>query len=654
MTKIIKKKNQDKRIKTENIAFADFETILSEGNNHVVISYAITDGKTETIKSSYITSGKNIEAQSELLLLEFIELCLNTHEIVYMHNGSHFDFIFVLNILSQKIKTFEVESLCLGNEYYFIKIIDSTGNKVEFRDSYHLMPMSLKEIGKTFAGIKKVEYKIQNVNINNYLDLDIIKEVLNYNQKDSLVLKEGFLTFQKLIYEHFNVDITKTLTLASLSMKIFRVNFYEEENLYALGKKFDTYVRESYFGGKTEVFKPNMEEGGYAYDANSLYSYVMKNNLFPVEEPIFIRKSEMCEDISKQMGFFKVNVLSPSNLKYPFLIFRDTKSFKSDDRGSFTPLGQWQGTYFSEEINYAKNLGYTFEYIEGYIFKSKAPVFENFVNSLYDLRLLYTNNKGLNKVCKLLLNSLYGKFGMQLDLIETKLVFENSPEYINIFKTRNVLTVKKINKMYMLTYSAADMDKFDDYDIPYEIYSKIKKKINESYLNTSTNVAIASSITAYARIYMDSVMRNLGFSNIYYTDTDSIITSKPLANDMVSDSILGKFKLENTIKEGIFIAPKTYCYENRTGEKKIAFKGFSSHLFSYDDFKKHYFENTTLKSEERNDFMKLYNTFQIKSQVISKEHHNQFRKRLKVFDTKTGQWIDTIPRIVPEPINESE
>ena len=50
---------------------------------------------------------------------------------------------------------------------------------------------------------------------------------------------------------------------------------------------------------------------------------------------------------------------------------------------------------------------------KGYTFKA-GKIFSNYVETIYDLRLEAKNNqdKAKDVVCKLLLNSLYGKFGM--------------------------------------------------------------------------------------------------------------------------------------------------------------------------------------------------------------------------------------------------
>ncbi|KAL2930264.1 DNA polymerase [Bienertia sinuspersici] len=68
----------------------------------------------------------------------------------------------------------------------------------------------------------------------------------------------------------------------------------------------------------------------------------------------------------------------------------------------------------------------------------------------------------------------------------------------------------------------------------------------------------AAAITACARIYMYPYTSR---EDCYYTDTDSVVLGNPLPEAVVSSSELGKFKLEEKISKGFFLAPKSYyCY----------------------------------------------------------------------------------------------
>jgi hypothetical protein len=75
------------------------------------------------------------------------------------------------------------------------------------------------------------------------------------------------------------------------------------------------------------------------------------------------------------------------------------------------PLGKWEGMLFSPEMDNAKKFGYKFEILWGYTFKP-ANLFKGYIDILYNLRLKFPISNPLNLIAKLLLNSLYGRFGM--------------------------------------------------------------------------------------------------------------------------------------------------------------------------------------------------------------------------------------------------
>ena len=58
---------------------------------------------------------------------------------------------------------------------------------------------------------------------------------------------------------------------------------------------------------------------------------------------------------------------------------------------------------------------------------------------------------------------------------------------------------------------------------------------DDVYHGLDVNVAIASTITAGARLTM-SKFKNNSLTNLYYTDTDSIVVNRPLNNDFVGNN----------------------------------------------------------------------------------------------------------------------
>jgi hypothetical protein len=100
----------------------------------------------------------------------------------------------------------------------------------------------------------------------------------------------------------------------------------------------------------------------------------------------------------------------------------------------------------------------------------------------------------------------------------------------------------------------------------------------EIYHGTEVNVAIASAITAEARINM-SIFKNNPEFKIYYSDTDSIVTNKPLPDSMVGNA-LGQVKLEYVITKAVFLAPKVYAIITDEGKEIIKVKGLTNEVIS--------------------------------------------------------------------------
>jgi DNA polymerase type B, organellar and viral len=88
---------------------------------------------------------------------------------------------------------------------------------------------------------------------------------------------------------------------------------------------------------------------------------------------------------------------------------------------------------FSEEIYNAMKYGYKFEILRGYIFE-KDFIFSDYIKDLYSIK--ENHNKALYLISKLLLNSLYGRFGMNYDQIFESQEILNNEELIKMIKFR--------------------------------------------------------------------------------------------------------------------------------------------------------------------------------------------------------------------------
>src|SRR5947208_7592892 len=145
----------------------------------------------------------------------------------------------------------------------------------------------------------------------------------------------------------------------------------------------------------------------------------------------------------------------------------------------------------------------------------------------------------MNFIAKILLNSLYGRFGMDDNFTEANVIHK---DYIADFESKfldNILSIENLGE-----------------------YKLVICKLNEINEEATHNVSIgiAAAITAYARIHMSQFKNNPNLK-LYYTDTDSIYIDKPLPDHLVSNTILGKMKLKYILNDAIFLAPKVYYLE---------------------------------------------------------------------------------------------
>lgn len=127
-------------------------------------------------------------------------------------------------------------------------------------------------------------------------------------------------------------------------------------------------IRKSYTGGACDMYIPSNEEGIdlFAYDVNSLYPSVMLNSLMPIGHPTYFEGDIRAVD-QNAFGFFFCEITAPDNLEHPIL---QTHVKTNNGIRTMAPLGSWTGMIFSNEMDNAVKLGYKFQILWGYSFKS--------------------------------------------------------------------------------------------------------------------------------------------------------------------------------------------------------------------------------------------------------------------------------------------
>jgi hypothetical protein len=183
------------------------------------------------------------------------------------------------------------------------------------------------------------------------------------------------------------------------------------------------------------------------------------------------------------------------------------------------------------------------------------------------------------------MNSLYGRFGM-IDRFPDITIFDDKKTFSEFMKDPNqeVLNTTSLGEKLMVQHRSEDKDQKT------ELYGNLETH--------NTNVAVASAITAYARIHMSQFKNNPDYI-LYYTDTDSAYFDKVLPDNLVNSKILGKMKLENILDKVIFLAPKMYYLVTETNNHIYKVKGLTHKVkLTLRDFEKLLFKDSFLKKEQ--------------------------------------------------------
>jgi hypothetical protein len=497
---------------------------------------------------------------------------------IFAHFGGGYDFKFIMeaafcrddvevtNIIPHGTTA---KILCFDVLFY------DTGIKYHFSDSLAFLPFSLKDLCKKFNPKSK---KIDDFDVRS---IDIIDEkTIEYNRFDCESLHQIITMYET---HPFISKVGLRPTVASQAMSIFRLflqndicslvsyrkrtateeidahresvmkhdTFIRGSNEAVIAKnltyritprggmnaeeiKHDAWIKETgelpaYFGGRTEVFKPwfspskAMPHLNY-YDFNSLYPSVMWENEFP-HFPI----SAMSKFDDRLMGFWEVTVSVPTPDEDPkFWIPPLGMVHKLPEGNKFLfPVGEFTGKWSTPELVYALSLGVKIKkFHRGVRYSSSGRLFHEYVTRLYEMRLeaKKKNDSVMDVISKLLLNSLYGRFGLNCvrEQLQPDDFSEGSGDTEFILDTPNG-----------------------------EIGFCRKEEMSKLF----SNVAIASYVTTYGRIKLHKAL--LEAEDAWYCDTDSIITS----SEMEHSNVLGALKLEQQIDgDAAFILPKAYAY----------------------------------------------------------------------------------------------
>ena len=504
---------------------------------------------------------------------DFIKWCSGRDNPICFFHNLKFDGTFIMNYLFKngftwikdkkdaKDKTFTTLITDMGQFYcievYFTKTAKHT-NKVSFYDSLKILNFSVDAIAKDFdLPIRKLKIDYE---AHREIDHKLTKEEIDYIRNDVEIMARA-LDFI------FKENLTK-ITIASDALAFYKTTVNFSNYFPELNPIVDEKIRASYKGGFTylnPIYKQKLVNDGLVLDVNSLYPSVLRYEKLPIGEPLYFDGKY---ETDKLYNLYVQTITCCFKLKknkIPSLQIKNNLFYKPNEYLETSVVFN-KGEEIDEpitltltnidlELFFEQYDVYDLSYNGGYKFKSINGLFNKYVDYWTEKKISSKkeHNKSMYKLSKLMLNSLYGRFGLN----------PHSTLKEPYYDTENGI---------------------------------VKYKYQEPEYRSPVYIPVATFVTSYARrktiltsqAIRDFTLANLGKDYYIYSDTDSIHMLK-LDDEIiksfvdVDDYRLGAWKIESRFTRAKFLRQKCYI-EELDDELNMTVAGLPKRLSSLVNF----------------------------------------------------------------------
>lgn len=405
-------------------------------------------------------------------------------------------------------------------------------------------------------------------------------EVVRYCTLDCSILCEVLERYRASAIAVSGVDPLCSVTIASHALRVYRTFHMHSGALFPLLSSEEySFVRRGLLGGRTDAravlrrWEPGSGRYACHFDIRSHYPSVQRSAPLPIGAPWWadpVCGADACSAWLIGLGddkcaLVECDVQCPGRLFHPVLLERRGERLVA-------ALDITHGVFTSPELLLALSHGYTVTRIKRALCSNTSrDAFASYIDLYYGLKNKHSKdgpepNPGLASVAKLMLNSLWGKFG-QRDRGEETRPYSTPDAWFRRVAELNSgaldsLVVHEVTPEYVLATSCRAAD--DDH--------------------RTSSALVAAFITAHARVRLYAALDQLG-ERVLYHDTDSVIFEKGDDNPPLGTGLGEWVDVEHSVPIIGFVAlgPKTYAYKCLDGRTHVRSKGFASG-FTFDQY----------------------------------------------------------------------
>jgi len=431
-----------------------------------------------------------------------------------------------------------------------VKCYTRSGASIVFLDVMNWLPTSMEDLSN--------EYEIGIPGMPGELSDD--RTWLDWLQRRTEVVQRSVLSLLRFVKAEDLGNLR--WTAAAQSMALFRHRCMVTQITTDDDPDVKRLERAAYVGGRCEVYYrgsvigagiqglepmvglnpglPTLPAGPvYHLDLTGAYPAVMRDNVFPVRylcTELNPRRESVLERLAGQCAVASVRI-DAGNEPWPIKGKEET----------VWKRGRFDAVLCGPELKRAIQHGDVKHVYQCQWYVADRP-FGSFVHSVWEMRKTYQDKKNslIGRLCKLLANSLHGKFSQRSHrwcLLPT------------------VCAPKPWGRFLMFSRVTKKLE-------VYRCVAGHVQRLEESGEKPDNFPAIAAYTTSYARERMRELRLKAGYRQVLYEDADSIhVTEKGYlslcAAGEVADNELGKLKVVQVAERAVYHGPKHYQLDDR-------------------------------------------------------------------------------------------